>query len=645
MNLLSILAEKKIITDDDISIIEEEAHASGETIEGILVKKGIETNVILEAKSKHLNLPIFYLEDNKISFDVLNYIPEESAIHYRFVPIAITEGVLEVGIINPDNIEALDALNFISSKINLPFKVYLISESDFKRILGMYKGLSQEVSKALGELELEVAAEAEKDQKKRGKKQDEKAQTQVIKEDAPVTKIVANLLQHAVEEEASDVHIEPMSEHIRVRFRVDGVLSTKLLLPSKVLSAVVSRIKILSSMKLDERRKPQDGRFSTMIKDRRVDFRVSTFPSYYGEKVVMRILDTEKGLLTIEDLGLTERNLRIIRKAVKRTYGIILISGPTGSGKTSTLYSMLNEFDREKKNVLSLEDPIEYNIDGVSQSQVRPEIGYTFATGLRTTLRQDPDIIMVGEIRDKETAALAIQAALTGHLVLSTIHTNNAIGVIPRLIEMGIDPYLIAPTLVIAMAQRLVPKLCKNTGVAVPVEGSIKMMIDKEFENLPEEFKKEIPKGENVYEVEITKECPTGTKGRIAVFEILEVDKELEKIILTNPKNTALQLAARKRGMFTMKEDAMFKAFNKIIPFKEVNALGTEFLTAEADVEIKKDEAQQKDEAEMVATIQKEEEQTKTTKKQAETTEEQTEAKIKEIEKEISASTEQADNK
>ena len=252
---------------------------------------------------------------------------------------------------------------------------------------------------------------------------------------------------------------------------------------------------------------------------------------------------------------------------------MILISGPTGSGKTTTMYSMLEEIDKEELNVLSLEDPIEYNIDGVSQSQIFADIGYTFATGLRTTLRQDPDVIMVGEIRDKETAGLAVQAALTGHLVLATIHTNNAVGVIPRLIDMGVDPYLIAPTLILTMAQRLVRTLYPGTGKAVPVEGSIKAMLERQFQDLPEEYKKDLPKFEFTYEPEPTAECPTGTKGRIAVFEAFKMNKEIEKIILTNPNERDIFESLRKKGMLNMKEDAIIKALNKQIPFSEVDTL------------------------------------------------------------------------
>ena len=287
----------------------------------------------------------------------------------------------------------------------------------------------------------------------------------------------------------------------------------------------------------------------------------------------MRILDTEKGVKPLSEMGLSERNLGLIRAALARPYGLVLISGPTGSGKSTTLYAMLNEIDREKINALSLEDPVEYNIPGVSQSQIRPEIGYTFATGLRHTLRQDPDVIMVGEIRDKETAQLAVQAALTGHLVFSTIHTNNAVGVIPRLIDMGVDPFLIAPTLALAMAQRLVQLICPESGAAVPVAGSIRALVDASFHDLPETYRRDIAIPENVLEIAPTPDCPKGTRGRTAVFEVLQMDHDLEQVILKNPVEAEIVRVARKQGMLTMKEDAMLKAFRHEIPWEEVNKL------------------------------------------------------------------------
>lgn len=514
------------------------------------------------------------VETNEIPFEILGYIPEESAVHYKFVPIAVSDGVLEIGIVDPGDIEARDALNFISSKVGLPYKIFLISEEDFKKVLEIYKSLSGEVKKALGEYQFEksnISEESNQFVEEISKKKKEESGKYV--EDAPVTKIVSTILRYAVEGKASDVHIEHMGTTVRVRFRVDGDLHTSLILPINVQRAVVARIKILSNMKLDERRKPQDGRFSSKIEGREVDFRVSTFPAYYGEKVVMRILDKEKGVKTLDDLDLSDRHLKIMKRIIEKPYGLVLISGPTGSGKSTTLYSILNALDKESKNVLSLEDPVEFNIEGVSQSQVHPEIDYTFASGLRTTLRQDPDVIMVGEIRDKETAQLAIQAALTGHLVLSTIHTNNAVGVIPRLIDMGVDPYLIAPTLILAVAQRLGRRFCEGAGKPIPIEGSIKSWIEKQSEDLPDDFRKEIPTSGNLYERSPSSECSTGTRGRIAVFEMFEMDKDIESVISKNISESDVAKIVRQKGMFTMQEDAIIKCAKRLIPFEEVNLL------------------------------------------------------------------------
>lgn len=575
MTFLEFLTEKKVLDQNTIESIKKDAKGSNSSVEELLTKYNVNQKKILEAKADFFNIPARSINDDDIPFEVLKYIPEESAIHYRIIPIGFKDGFLEIGMVNPSDLQARDALNFISSKNDIPFKIFVITIFDFNRIIDLYKGLSGEVKKALTELETEIkaedVAEIKKVDTKKGDGQ-EYDETRII-EDAPVTKIVATILRYAVEGDASDVHVEPMKKQIRVRFRVDGVMNTSLVLPINVLSAVVARIKILSRMKLDERRKPQDGRFSARIDDRRIDFRVSTFPSYYGEKVVMRILDQEKGVKTLDQLGLSDRNLKMLREAITKPYGMILISGPTGSGKSTTLYSVLKEVDRDKKNVLSLEDPVEYGIEGVNQSQVFPEIGYTFATGLRTTLRQDPDIIMVGEIRDSETARLAIQASLTGHLVLSTIHTNTAAGIVPRLIDMGVDPFLIPPTLILGVAQRLVRKICPNSGKPMKIEDSLKEMINKQFSDLPEKYRDIIPKSNEVLKISGSEDCPTGVRGREAVFEMYEMDRDIEKVILTNPVESAVYDSARSKGMITMKEDAIIKAMNRIIPWEEVNNL------------------------------------------------------------------------
>lgn len=570
MSFLDVLVRQSVITNDDAGFIVQEAMASGKPIEEILREKGLAAEVITKAKSEYLQVPIKVIGDKEIPFDILKYIPEESAIHYKFIPLGVTGGVLEVGIVDPDNIEARDALNFISARANMPFKIFIISEDDFHHALEYYKGLGGEVNKALTDLESEFA-QADVEITREGGDQVKNTVGPNIIEDAPVTKIVATMLRYAIEGDVSDIHVEPQRDRVRIRFRVDGVLNTSIVLPAKVHDAVIARIKILSNMKLDEKRKPQDGRFSARIDSRKIDFRVSTFPTNWGEKVVMRILDPDKSVQRLDNLGFSPRNLDMIKRALQRPYGLILISGPTGSGKTTTLYAMVQEIDRNEHNVLSLEDPVEYVMDGVSQSQIHPDIGYTFATGLRTTLRQDPDIIMVGEIRDKETAQLAIQAALTGHLVLSTIHTNSSVGIIPRLIDMGVDPYLIAPTLILGMGQRLVGKAYGPAVKTVPIDESVQMMIDKQFADLPEAYRGEIPTSKEMLRISPTPECPKGIRGRLAVVEAFEMDKDLEHIILKEPTDIAIGKALREKGMLSMKEDAIIKALRKLIPFEEIN--------------------------------------------------------------------------
>ncbi|HVW71626.1 MAG TPA: GspE/PulE family protein [Candidatus Paceibacterota bacterium] len=580
MNVLSLLVAHGSIRQEDIEAIEKEARETGATIAAVLEKRGISQEDILKAEAERYNLPYRMLpHDTAADEDALAYIPEDSARFYKFAPLAVEDGVLAVGIVDPDNIEAQDALQFISTKVSLPYKLYLITEEDFDRVLDQYQNLTGEVGEALSEFEGGIAEEEAELNKKTNAK-DEAAN---IKADAPVTKIVATILRYAVEGGASDIHIEPTPEKTRVRFRMDGDLHTSLELPSKVHPAVVARIKILSQMRLDEKRKPQDGRFSATVEKRRIDFRVSTFPTEYGEKVVMRILDRAKAAVTLESVGFNADDLATIRELIKTPYGIILISGPTGSGKSTTLFAMLSELDREKYNVVSVEDPVEYEIEGVAQSQVHPEIGYTFASGLRSILRQDPDIIMVGEIRDKETAQLAVQAALTGHLVFSTIHTNSAVGAIPRLVDMGVDPYLIAPTLIASIGQRLVRKLCEGAGKEIPVTESIKGLLDKEFADLAPESRKKIPPFDHLYEAAPGPDCPNGTRGRTGVFEILKMSKTLEHAVLTNPVEENIYAIARKEGLITMREDAIIKALAGEIPFEEVNTLGGELFAEEEE--------------------------------------------------------------
>jgi type IV pilus assembly protein PilB len=540
-------------------------------------------------------VPVRALGKESVPYEVLRLIPEESARHYRLVPIGVDDGVLEVGMVDPDDIAGVDALNFIARASGMPFKLFRITDEDCDKVLAMYRGLGGDVDRAVSDLA--VARDAEK----KGKPVSESETAPLdlgsvemdvprpelpaeIQEDAPTVKIVSTILRYAIDGRASDIHIEPMPDGVKVRYRMDGELHTSVILPKATHRALVARIKVLASIRLDEQRKPQDGRFSASIDNRQIDFRVSTFPSYWGEKIVMRILDRAQGFIPLQDLGLSERNLTLMRGAIERPHGLILISGPTGSGKSTTLYSMLSEVDRETQNVLSLEDPIEYFVDGVIQSQVRPEIGYTFASGLRTTLRQDPDVIMVGEIRDGETAKLAIQAALTGHLVLSTIHTNDAVGTIPRLIDMGVEPYLIPPVLILSMAQRLVRTLADGGGQAVPLSAAERAGIETQMATLPASHR--FPIGDTVYEAAPTPTSPTGMRGRQAVVEVMEMNAELERLTLATPiSESEMWNAARKQGMLTMREDALQKAFAGRVPFSEVNTLSSMMLGAEDPVE------------------------------------------------------------
>ncbi len=593
MNFLSALVDKGVLTAKARAEVEAEV-ADKHTLTEALASRGISLADALTAVGMSYGVPGRVLGDPPANEEVFKYIQVDSARHYGFVPLDEVDGILEVGIVDPDNIEAIDALQFISGKIGIPYKIFLITKEDFERVLDAYQNLSGEVGKALSEFEsVEEQTAAEGSSSSAAQKSDDEGNLgeelsksdleQVMKEEAPVTKIVSTILRYAIEGHSSDIHIEPTPTKTRVRFRMDGSLHTSLELPARVHEAVVARIKILSKLRLDEKRKPQDGRFSRIVDKRRIDFRVSTFPTEFGEKVVMRILDQSSSKATLDTVGFSADDLVAVRAMMEAPYGIILIAGPTGSGKSTTLFAMLSEFDRETNNVVSLEDPVEYQIPGVSQSQVRPEIGYTFASGLRSILRQDPDVIMVGEIRDKETAVLAVQAALTGHLVFTTIHTNTAAGAIPRLVDMGVDPFLIAPTLVAVIGQRLVRKLCDGAGIPFPVTDSLKEFLDREFADLPPAVRKKLPPFTQFYRATPTATCPDGTRGRAGVFEILRMNKDLEQVVLKQPVEERVYEVARANGMITMRESAIIKGLTGEIPFEDINTLGGELFPDEEE--------------------------------------------------------------
>lgn len=572
MILLEELVKKGLITEDQVPEIVKIAEDKYEgDIDQALISFNVPEDALLELKASIFNIPTKKIDPSMVVSSILKMIPEETAKTYHFVALGIINNVLEIGITDPENVQAIDVLTFITTKLDKPFKLFLITKSLYNSLIEKYDALGNEVDMALNELDQDITfnVDEEKEGKKDGKDKNGKEEDKIT-EDAPIIKIVAVILKHAVEGNASDIHIENGGDKVKVRFRVDGVLHTSLILPLNVYSGVVARIKILSKLRLDEKRKPQDGGFSAKIEGRKIDYRVSTMPSFYGEKIVMRILDSQKGVMPLKDLDMSEDNLASVKEALARPYGLILMTGPTGSGKTTTLYSMLNELDHEKENIVSLEDPVEYHMDGINQSQVAPEIGYTFASGLRSILRQDPNIIFVGEIRDKETAELAIQASLTGHLVLSTLHTNSAIGAIPRLIDMGIDPYLIAPTLILCMAQRLARKIHPSSKKQVPIDEATRIMLDKHFIGLPEEYKKKLNIGDFVYEAMPSAECPSGMLGRTPVYEMFKVDREMQEIILKRPQEGEIFKLARSRGMLTIREDAIIKSIKGLIPFQEV---------------------------------------------------------------------------
>jgi len=558
MSLIRELLNRGVLKEENIAPLEFEMKKDGKTEEEFLLEKGIiKEEDLFSLKSEMLNIPIKKVDVDDVPLETLALIPEETAKYYRMIPLVKTDNSLEIGMINPEDLKAQEALKFLARQNNFNYKVFLITITTFNDLLGQYRDLKKEVGEALEELQTELEAGRPDS---RVQTTDEFAR---LAEEAPITKIVAVILRHAVDGNASDIHIEPTRDKLRIRFRLLGELHSSILLPLKIHPAVVARIKILSNLKIDESRIPQDGRFSTVVADHQIDFRVSTLPTTLGEKVAIRVLDPSTGMKSFEDLGLSGRNLHALQDAVKKPYGLILVTGPTGSGKSTTLYAILHLLNKDSVNIISLEDPAEYFIDGVNQSQVMPSIGYDFAQGLRHVLRQDPNIIMVGEVRDTETASLVIHAALTGHIVLSSLHTNNAIGVIPRLINMGIESYLIPPTLNIALAQRLVRRLCDVCKKETTPKKESKEIIMKELATLPPEAKAQIDlkKGFKIWEPVGCKKCGnTGYSGRIGIFEALSMTSQLADMVLKKQVSEDEVLKeAERQGMVTIRQDGMLK--------------------------------------------------------------------------------------
>lgn len=566
--LLQQLVKKGLLEKERAASLEYEIKNSGRKEEEVLLEKRIVSDEFLFGlKSKALNIPLKKISLEEILLKNLELIPEESAKFYSMIPIGRKNNTLEVGMVYPEDLKAQEAIKFLARQGGFSYKIFLITPIDLKELLKKYRTLKKEVTMALEELEAEMKAE------KIERKPLLAEEMERLVEEAPISKVVGVIIRHAVDGGASDIHIEPTREKLRIRFRVLGALHSSLLLPLKIHPAVLARVKILSNLKIDETRIPQDGRFSTKLDEKDIDFRVSTFPTTLGEKAAIRVLDPATGLKSFDELGLTGRCFKILKEAIKKPYGMILTTGPTGCGKTTTLYAILRTLNKEGVNIVTLEDPVEYYLDGVNQSEVKPEIGYDFARGLRHILRQDPNIIMVGEIRDEETAALAIHAALTGHLVLSTIHTNNAYGVIPRLIDLGVKPYLISPGFSIAIAQRLIRTLCPYCKRKIKPNREIEGIILKEIEKFPEPVKKEIkaPKPISVYQAVGCQKCSKeGYSGRTGVYEVLTMTDELAELILKEPSEAKIAEEAKRQGMVTMKQDGILKVLEGVTTIEEI---------------------------------------------------------------------------
>ena len=572
--LLELLVKNNKIDQATADKLLKDSQTLNQSVEEIIYERNlVSQNEIAKIKSEYYKIPTkYFTKEDIIPNEVLNIIPEEVARTHQMVAFKKEGDTLHVGMLFPDDQQAQDILKFIAKQRKLNIAIYLVTKSDLENIWKNYRSFATRLKEIQDSVDIFKRQSKPSHQlyQQRVVRIDEASG--IIAEEAPIIKIVSTVLEEAVESNASDIHIEPMRNKLRIRFRLDGELKEVLSLPLELQPAIIARIKILSDLKIDETRIPQDGRFRTILDNKEIDFRVATFPTALGEKVAVRVLNPYVGLKTIDDLGVRAYHKTLIEEAIAKPFGMILATGPTGSGKTTTLYAILQGLNKEAVNIVSLEDPVEYFIEGLNQSQVKPEIGYDFASGLRQIVRQDPDIIMVGEIRDNETAALAVHAALTGHLVLSTLHTNNAIGVIPRLIDMKIEPYLLPASLILMMAQRLVGRLCDQCKQKVEATGSLKEEIEKSIAALPKELRAKYQKDKyEIYLPQGCKECNyKGIKGRMPLFEVLKMTPSLEEIVLKDPSAANLQQEAEKQGMVTLRQDGIIKALEGLISIEEV---------------------------------------------------------------------------
>ncbi|MDD5072078.1 MAG: GspE/PulE family protein [Patescibacteria group bacterium] len=564
----NILIKAEILTDGDFDKFAQEAENSGKKIENYLLEKKVITPLSLyESAAQFFNIPFVNLKGQTIRKDILFSIPEPIATTHDLIAFDGDDKEIKIATLNPNDLEIFE---FIRKKTGLVPKIYLTTPDSIKENLKQYhKGLKAEFDYLTkGAQKGENGKEKEGDLKK-------------LAEDLPVVRIVDTLLEYAIFQEASDIHIEPEERDIIVRYRIDGILHNVMTLPKNVQSGIAARIKILSNLKVDEHRLPQDGRFKIASEEYKVSFRVSIIPTFDGEKIVMRLLNEKAQILNLEQLGFQPSSLEIIKNNIKKPHGMILVTGPTGSGKTTTLYTILNLLNTPEVNISTVEDPIEYRMPRVNQSQINPKIGFTFATGLRSILRQDPDIIMVGEIRDQETAEIAVHAAMTGHLVLSTLHTNDAVTTLPRLSDMGVPSFLIATTTNVIIAQRLVRKICPNCIQSYNLDKQAIEELNKflNIGNLLKTLEEEkaivsSKKGlESIlfYRGKGCKKCNnTGYKGRIGIYETLEITPEVAELILRKANAVEIKKQAEKQKMLTVIEDGFIKAKNGITTIEEI---------------------------------------------------------------------------
>lgn len=559
MGVVDILLKEKKLKPEDAEKARMAFVTSGVSMASWLRQKELVSAIdLVKARARYLNVPFVDLADTAASPIALGHVDKQVAQRLRIIPFDFKPATNEllVAMANPGDLAAIE---FLEKKTGCRIKPYaaMPDDVDINLTTRYEQSLSTEVTAALKEAGGNGMTDVKTINVRR--------MNEIIKE-APIAKIVTTVLEFAIKSRASDVHIEPLLERTRVRYRIDGMLQEKLVLPKKIHDALISRIKILSDMKIDEKRIPQDGRFNFQTDTDEVDLRVSTLPTVHGEKVVMRLLKKTGGIPTLNDLGLRGRALKNLEEAILRPHGIFLVTGPTGSGKTTTLYSVLNKINSIKVNIMTLEDPVEYQLAGINQVQINPQAGLTFASGLRSFLRQDPNIIMVGEIRDEETAELAIQASLTGHLVFSTLHTNSASGALPRMLDMHAEPYLLASTITAIMAQRVVRRVCQTCkkpydAPALAVE-DMRHVLGKLFQETPTV---QLWKGEGC------DQCGnSGYRGRIGIFEVLPVTEKIGRLILEHAPAQEIERLAIEEGMITMKQDGYLKALEGVTTVDEV---------------------------------------------------------------------------